>query len=114
MRGVQLAVVTLAATVAIEQFWFINTTWGGGQDGAPVPQPHLFGINLGNNASFRGIDGKLPSPILGFLILVVAIAARACSSPTSGARTLGQRMLAVRAERARRRRRTGSTCATSS
>src|SRR5207244_2194384 len=68
VRGVQLAVVTLGAAVAIEQFWFVNLTWGGGQGGAPVPQPEIFGLNLGNDASFRGIDGKLPSPMLGFLM----------------------------------------------
>ena len=32
VRGVSLAVVTLAAAVAIEQFGFANSTWGGGRD----------------------------------------------------------------------------------
>ncbi len=96
VRGVQLAVVTLAAAVAIEQFWFVNTTWGGGQDGSPVPQPHLFGINLGNNASFSGLDGKLPSPVLGFMILVVAILLGLLVGNLRRT-SLGQRMLAVRA-----------------
>ena len=35
VRGVSLAVVTLAAVVAITNFGFINTTWGGGQTGSP-------------------------------------------------------------------------------
>ena len=35
VRGVSLAVVTLAATVAIEQFGFANARWGGGVDGIP-------------------------------------------------------------------------------
>ena len=74
VRGVSLAVVTLAAAVMIEQFIFTNASWGGGSGGAPVPQPELFGINLGTNASYRGLDGKLPSPVFGFLALGVAIA----------------------------------------
>ena len=39
VRGVSLAVVTLAAAVAITNFGFVNTTWGGGQTGSPVPEP---------------------------------------------------------------------------
>ena len=30
VRGVSLAVVTLAAAVALEQFGFLNARWGGG------------------------------------------------------------------------------------
>jgi branched-chain amino acid transport system permease protein len=96
VRGVQLAVVTLGAAVAIEQFWFLNLTWGGGQGGAPVPQPELFGVNLGNDASFRGIDGKLPSPVLGFLMLGVAVAIGLLVANLRRT-SLGQQMLAVRA-----------------
>jgi branched-chain amino acid transport system permease protein len=95
VRGVTLAVVTLAAAVAIEQFVFVNTTWGSGLAGAPVAQPTLFGINLGNAASFRGLDGELPSPILGIGILIVTILL--CMLVANIRRgTLGQRMLAVR------------------
>ena len=68
---------------------------GGGISGAPVPQPHLFGINLGNNAAFRGIDDKLPSPVLGFVVLAIAIPL--CLLVCAVRRgILGQRMLAVR------------------
>jgi branched-chain amino acid transport system permease protein len=95
VRGVTLAVVTLAAAVAIEQFGFNNATWGGGASGAPVPQPHFLGLDLGNAAPFRGLDGKLPSPILGFVVLAIAIAL--CLLVCTIRRgTLGQRMLAVR------------------
>jgi branched-chain amino acid transport system permease protein len=95
VRGVTLAVVTLAAAVTIEEFGFNNGTWGGGISGAPVPQPHLLGINLGNNAGFRGIDDKLPSPVLGFVVLAFAIAL--CLLVCAVRRgLLGQRMLAVR------------------
>jgi branched-chain amino acid transport system permease protein len=95
VRGVQLAVVTLAAAVAIENAWFTSNTLGGGNGGAPVPEPKIFGFDIGNNASFRGLDGQLPSPILGFVIVIVAIAL--CLLVANLRRSqLGQRMLAVR------------------
>ena len=95
VRGVTLAVVTLAAAVAIEDFGFNNSTWGGGATGAPVPQPKLFGLNLGSDAPFKGIDGKLPSPMIGFMILAIAILL--CLLVSSIRRsTFGTRMLAVR------------------
>ena len=95
VRGVSLAVVTLAAAVAIEQFIFVNATWGGGSGGSPVPQPELFGIQLGTSAPFRGLDDKLPSPIFGFLTLGVAVAL--CLMVATLRRSgLGKRMLAVR------------------
>jgi branched-chain amino acid transport system permease protein len=95
VRGVSLAVVTLAAAVAIEQFIFVNATWGGGSGGTTVPQPELFGIDLGTSASFRGLDDKLPSPVFGFLALGVALVL--CLVVAGLRRSgLGQRMLAVR------------------
>jgi hypothetical protein len=44
---VSLAVVTLAAAVAIEQFGFANSTWGAGATGSPVPELQFLGIDLG-------------------------------------------------------------------
>jgi branched-chain amino acid transport system permease protein len=95
IRGVMLAVVTLAAAVAIENFGFSNPTWGGGVSGSPVPQPHLFGLNLGTTAPFRGIDGKLPSAVFGFVVLVVAVVVGLLVANLRRS-TLGQQMLAVR------------------
>lgn len=95
VRGVSLAVVTLAAAVAIEQFVFVNATWGGGSGGSPVPQPEVFGIELGPNAPFRGLDDNLPSPIFGFVVLGVALALCLLVA-TLRRSSLGQRMLAVR------------------
>jgi branched-chain amino acid transport system permease protein len=95
IRGVLLAVVTLSGAVALQNFGFNNNTWVGGQTGAPVPQPSLFGIDLGSSNKFRGIDGHLPSPVLGFLILIVTILL--CLLVASIRRSnLGNRMLAVR------------------
>jgi branched-chain amino acid transport system permease protein len=95
VRGVSLAVVTLAAAVAIEQFGFANSTWGAGATGSPVPELEFLGIDLGTRASFRGLDGDVPSPILGFVVLaaVIVLGFLVAKTRRSG---LGRRMLAVR------------------
>jgi branched-chain amino acid transport system permease protein len=95
VRGVSLAVATIAGVVAIEQFGFTNPSWGAGSTGSPVTQPSLFGVDLGSNASFRGIDGKLPSPVLGF-VFVFAVVALCLLVANLRRSTLGQQMLAVR------------------
>jgi ABC-type branched-subunit amino acid transport system ATPase component/ABC-type branched-subunit amino acid transport system permease subunit len=46
IRGAQLAVVTMAAAVALERFVFRNTAFTK-VAGNPIPDPKLFGINLG-------------------------------------------------------------------
>ncbi len=94
VRGVGLAVVTLAGAVAIEQFVFLNSTWGGGTSSSPVPEPKL-GIDLGPYGPFRGLDGKVPSPVFGFFVLGVAVALGLVVANLRRS-SLGQRMLAVR------------------
>ena len=95
VRGVSLAVVTLAAAVAIEKFGFANYRWGGGSGSAPVDEPKLGGLDLGPNASWRGLDGNVPSPVFGFFILAVIVAI--CLVIANVRRsTLGRQMLAVR------------------
>jgi len=95
VRGVSLAVVTLAGAVAIENFGFTNTTWGGGTTGSPVAEPNFFGFDLGANAGFRGIDGNVPSPVFGFLCLACCILL--CVGVGFLRRgKLGQQMLAIR------------------
>jgi branched-chain amino acid transport system permease protein len=95
VRGVALAVVTLGGAVALVNFGFINATWGGGQTGSPVPEPHLFGLDLGPRSAFRGLDGSLPSPVFGWMALAVTVSL--CLLVASIRRgNLGQRMLAVR------------------
>ena len=101
VRGVALAVVTTAAAVAVFNFGFQNATWGGGATGSPVPDPRLFGINLGPTASYRGLDGNLPSPVFGWVALAATVLlSLLVISVRRG--ILGQRMLAVRVQRARR------------
>lgn len=95
VRGVNLAIVTLAAGVALERFVFANPTIGGGQSGAPVPPPQLFGLDLSPKASFPINSETLPSPVFGFVCVaaVVLLSMLVAGIRRSG---LGQRMLAVR------------------
>ena len=86
VRGVSLAIVTLSAAVALEQFGFLNARWGGGDQGSPVAQPAIGGLDLSPGGPFRGVDDKIPSPTFGFLVLAATDPARACSSRTRGAR----------------------------
>ena len=95
VRGVSLSVVTLAGAVAIENFGFVNSTWGGGLAGSPVPEPRWFGLDLGPNAPFRGIDGNQPSPVFGWVALICCVLAMVAVGYIRRG-TLGQRMLAVR------------------
>ena len=73
VRGVNLAVVTLAFAVTIENFVFKNTSWNGGLNGASVPPPHLFGLKFGPNDVSGFGDGKLPSPFFGIFCLIVVV-----------------------------------------
>jgi len=95
VRGVSLAVVTLAAAVALEQFGFLNARWGGGATGSPVTQAELGGLDLSPGAGFRGLDDKIPSPVFGFLVLAATILLGLLVANVRRG-SLGQRMLAVR------------------
>ena len=95
VRGVSLAVVTLAGVVAIEQFGFANSRWGAGPSGSPVEQPSC-SDRSGHERRVPGLDDKVPSPVLGFVYLAVVIAL--CLLVANLRRSvLGQQMLAVRA-----------------
>jgi branched-chain amino acid transport system permease protein len=96
VRGVSLAVVTLAAAVAIENFGFGNNTWGGGIKGSSVPAPSLFGWQWGPNASLHGLFGAEPSPLFGWFVLIVLVIVGLLVSNLRRS-ALGQDMLAVRA-----------------
>ncbi|MGH2850518.1 MAG: ABC transporter permease [Solirubrobacteraceae bacterium] len=95
VRGVSLAIITLSGAVAIQNFWFNNSNWGEASGGSPVPQPSLFGLKLGTAAPFRGLDGQVPSPVFGFMVLLFTVLL--CMLVANIRRgKLGQRMLAVR------------------
>ncbi len=95
VRGVALVVVTMAGALAIQTFGFGNSTWGYDSFGTPIKALEIGGLNLSSDASFRGLDGKLPSPVFGFVVLLVTIL---CCLLVANLRrsSLGQRMLAVR------------------
>jgi branched-chain amino acid transport system permease protein len=95
VRGVNLAVVTLAAAVALESFVFDNPKWGGGFTGSPVRSPHLLSLDLGTHASFPTGGAKLPSPVFGLVCTAAVVAAGLLVASVRRGR-LGQRMLAVR------------------
>jgi len=91
IRGLPVAIVTLALAVAVEALWFRNTDWNGGLGGAPIGAPTLFGIDL-------GIGSGEAYPRLSFglmcvvLLLVVGLGVAALRRSR-----LGAAMLAVRA-----------------
>ena len=95
VRGVNLAILTVAAMVAIERFGLQNSSWGAGSGiGAGVPAPKLFGLDLGPSGPFPGFHGS-PTPTFAFICLAVfALLGMAVASMRRG--LLGQRMLAVR------------------
>ncbi|MGH9191945.1 MAG: ABC transporter permease [Acidimicrobiales bacterium] len=89
VRGVQLAVVTLAAGVAIEQFVFQNPKLTP-TSGNLIPDPRIFGIDL---AVRRGAD--LARWQFGILVLVV-LALAALAVANLGRSGTGRGLLAVR------------------
>ncbi len=91
VRGVNLAVVTLAGGVAIEELIFRNPRLTGGFGGTKVPSPSLVGIDLGIS---RG--GDYPSPVFGLLVLAV-LTSLALALVVVRRGDLGRRFLAVRA-----------------
>ena len=60
-----------------------------------MPEPKLLGLDLGPRAGFRGLDGNLPSPVFGWVVLGVTVAVCVLVGLLRRG-ALGQRMLAVR------------------
>ncbi|MDO9395062.1 MAG: ABC transporter permease, partial [Herbiconiux sp.] len=96
VQGVNLAIISLAAAVAIQEMYFKNPTWAGGQAGASVEPPHVWNIGLGPASTFPGSDDKLPSPVFALLCLAVTVAVGLAVVALRRS-VLGQRMLAIRA-----------------
>jgi branched-chain amino acid transport system permease protein len=94
VRGVNLAIVTLAAAVALERFVFANPEIGGGAGGASVSPLRVFGLDLSPAAGFP-LGSGLPSPVFGF-VCVAVVAALAIGVASLRRSDLGRRMLAVR------------------
>ena len=95
VRGVNLAIVTLASAAAVENLVFKNAALSGGIEGAPVPAPRLLGVGLGPNDAASFGDGKLPSPLFGILCLLVVVALAILVVNVRRSAT-GRQLLAVR------------------
>ena len=91
IRGLPVAVTTLALAVALQDLWFNNPDLNGGYAGAPVADARIFGLDLGVGAG-RGY------PQLGFGILCLIVLLLAAGGVAVVRRSrLGAEMLAVRA-----------------
>ncbi len=92
LRGTDLAIVTLAGGVAITEFVFKNPDFVGDAStgGAKVPNPELFGWDLGLVAG-----SESSRPVFGVLLLVVAIGLTVVVANLRNSAT-GRRILAVR------------------
>ena len=86
VRGVNLAVVTLGAAVAVNALLFSDPNLTGGFDGISVPSPQLFGYSL------DGIAHPFRFAMFTLLVLIMCIAAVAWIRRSR----LGLKMLAVR------------------
>jgi ABC-type branched-subunit amino acid transport system permease subunit len=68
IRGVHLAIITLAAGYTLDALVFNSSSFTGGLAGSPVPSPKLFGLDLG---IARGHD--YPRLVFGVFALLVAV-----------------------------------------
>ncbi|MFT4265240.1 MAG: branched-chain amino acid ABC transporter permease/ATP-binding protein [Nocardioides sp.] len=91
IRGLPVAVTTLALAVVLQTLWFENVDFNGGYSGAPIADPHLFGLDLG-----VGAGEGYPHLSFGILTLVVLLLIAGGVAMLRRSR-LGAAMLAVRA-----------------
>ncbi|ROO87889.1 amino acid/amide ABC transporter membrane protein 1 (HAAT family) /amino acid/amide ABC transporter membrane protein 2 (HAAT family) /amino acid/amide ABC transporter ATP-binding protein 1 (HAAT family) [Actinocorallia herbida] len=91
LRGLPVAVVTLAMAVTVEAAWFRNADFNGGLTGAPIEPPSLFGMELG-----IGAGEGYPRIAFGLLCLAVLTLVALGTARLRTSR-LGASMLAVRA-----------------
>jgi ABC-type branched-subunit amino acid transport system permease subunit len=90
VRGVNLAVVTLAAAAAMDALVFSNVGFTGGLGGRSVGSPHLFGFNLGIS------EGRnYPRVVFGVLLLVIVTLVGYCVARLRTSAT-GRMLVAVR------------------
>ena len=91
IRGVNLAVITLAFAAAVTAFFFDNPDYTGGPNGATASKPTIFGLDFSFN------NGQtVAQPSFGVLcVVVLAVLAMIVANVRRGA--TGRRMLAVRA-----------------
>ncbi len=92
VRGLTLAVATLAASIAIEELLFKWSWFTGGATGSEVPTPTLFGADLGISA----VGDAYPQRSFGILVLLCALGSMVVVVNLRR-RSTGRRWLAVRA-----------------
>ncbi len=91
IRGIQVAIVTLAAAVAIEQVLFRNPSFVGQGGLSHIDAPSLFGASFGIIG-----DGEYPYRPFGFFVLGLLVVSAALVVAVRRGR-VGRRMLAARA-----------------
>ena len=91
VRGMSLAVATMASAVAIEQLVLGSSALSGGVGGRSAPRPYLFGLDVGISAP--GAENFRPA--FGATVLVVLVIACVVVANLRRNRT-GLRWLAVR------------------
>jgi ABC-type branched-subunit amino acid transport system permease subunit len=90
IRGVNLAIITLGAGVALQSAWFNNNQFNGGVSGAKVRNPSLFGLDLGvgSGRAYPRVEFAITLAVIVVIVgLLVASLRRS---------RLGSQMLAVR------------------
>jgi ABC-type branched-subunit amino acid transport system permease subunit len=92
IRGINLAIITLGAGVAIDAFAFRNEQISGGLAGVRVPAPDLFGLDVGITGSN---PGDFPRVVFG-LVAVATFAAVAVLAVNLRRSATGAHCLAVR------------------
>jgi branched-subunit amino acid ABC-type transport system permease component len=95
VRGVQLAVLTLAAAFAFEKVILGDNNIVRTQDAANIPPPSVLGLKFGINDSFPFITTGTPNVGFGLFLLAVAVA---CVLGVAHLRKsdLGRKFIAVR------------------
>lgn len=92
IRGVSLAVVTLAAAAAMDAVLFSNEWFSGGFAGRRVPDPTFLGIDLAINGD---TSGEYPRAAFGVMVLLVVVVLGYLVARLRNARA-GRMFLAVR------------------
>lgn len=87
VRGINLAVITLGASVTVSAVVFQNSAWTGGASGSRVPSPSLFGFSL----------DSVTYPVRYGIFCLVVTTAIIAAVLTLRQSASGRRMLAVRA-----------------
>ena len=91
IRGLPVAVTTLALATVLQDLWFNNPQFDGGYSGAPISNANIFGLNLG-----VGAGAAYPRLAFGVLCLIVVLLVAGGVAALRRSR-LGAAMLAVRA-----------------